>query len=164
MAKQAQTKKAENIVFSLFAVEGTLSKEIFTRQFTPEQWEQEYKKTGTLVRTVNRITKMVVYSDIKTFRIVLNDKKRDFKAGRFAIELRKLSENALEAYSPGISASPKTFKELVKISTDKLTESNGVELFDNIELAEKSLKSNPNSFKLLSEYGGKVMKQISNDA
>lgn len=163
MAKKTQLKKSENIVFSLFAVEGNLSKEIFTREFTPEQWENEYRKTGTLVRTVNRISKMVIYSNIENFRIVLNDKTRDFKAGRFAIELRKLSENALEAYSPGISASPETFRELVKISTDKLTESNGVELFDNIELAEKSLKANQSSFKLLSEYGSKVMKQITSN-
>lgn len=149
----------ENFNFALFALEGTANKELFRKEFSPEEWAVEYKDKGRLVRTVNRITKMEVYSHIQTFRVELNGLTRDFKAGRFAVEIKKLVENGIEASSPGASASPVTFAKDVRFAVDELTANNDVSIFEVINEAEICLKNT----KKLKSYGDKITKLLNSE-
>lgn len=147
----------KNFNFALFALEGSVSKELFRKEFSPEDWAVEYKDKGRLVRTVNRITKMEVYSHIQAFRVELNGLTRDFKAGRFAVEIKKLVENGIEASNPGASASPITFAKDVRFAVDELTANNDTSIFEVINEAEVCLKNT----KKLKSYGEKIAKLLS---
>lgn len=147
----------KNFNFALFALENNASRELFRKEFTSEQWSIEYKDKGRLVRTINRITKMQVYSHIEFFRVELNGITRDFKAGRFGAEIKKLVENGIEISNPGASASPVTFAKDVRFAVNELTANNDTSIFDVIKEAEICLKNT----KKLKSYGDKITKLIS---